>query len=375
MEILLLLAIVISTVVSALMMPRIVKFAYDKRFLDLPSNRKVHSTPVPRLGGLCFFPISVGVFALIALLPFRSEQLFYITLESADVQHILAYVFGGIILYIIGIIDDIVGMSYKIKFVAQTVSALSLCLGGVWIANMGNILFINEIPFWIGVPLSVLFIVYVTNAVNLIDGIDGLASGLSCVSLVVIIAMSAYVGNFACALLASAFLGAVSGFFYFNVFAKRFKLFMGDTGSLTLGYALSFFILHFWQNSPVLENIPNSGIIAVSTLVIPLFDVVRVFASRMRDGRNPFLPDKNHIHHKIIRMGIEPHCAMALILLISACFVAVNYLMAEVCDFTAENQTLIVIIDVVLYTVMQYVINHFISLKEHSTGEKWSREL
>lgn len=155
-------------------------------------------------------------------------------------------------------------------------------------------------------------------------------------------------------------------FFYYNVFDKKRKIFMGDAGSLTLGYTLAFLILHFWQANPVWNNIMhNAGIVAMSTLIIPLFDVVRVFMSRIRDGRNPFLADKNHIHHKLLRTGLSGTMTMIAILIMSIAFIAINYFVASYI-----SQTLMIIVDVILYVAIQYTINIFIWRVERVEGKE-----
>ena len=285
------------------------------------------------------------------------------------IQHFLAYMAGAMMLYTVGLYDDIHGVGYKVKFAVQTLSAMLLCVSGLWVADFSYVFFVNVVPFWIGMPITVLFVVYVTNAMNLIDGIDGLASGLSCIALMVITLLNIIVHDTVWAILSISYLGVVMAFFYYNVFDKKSKTFMGDAGSLTLGFTLAFLVLHFWQVHPVWHpHFHNVGIVALSTLAIPMLDVVRVFASRIRDGRNPFLPDKNHIHHKLMRAGLAGRQTMVVILLLSILFILSNYLVAAY-----MSQTLIIVIDVVLYFIMHYVINIFITRREKGSGVEYSR--
>lgn len=366
--IILLSAFFISTILAALIIPRIVKFAYKNNLFDLPSNRKLHSTPIPRLGGVCFTPVAISVFATFALVLFRSGVNVSVLWNEIAVQHLMAYVVGALLLFACGLVDDISALGYKIKFMVQFGAAFSLCAGGLWIANFEHILWIDTLPYWVGMPITIFFVVYLTNAINLIDGIDGLASGLSCISLVVITVLNIISNNFIWALFSICFLGAVTAFFYYNVFSCKYKVFMGDTGSLSLGFVLSFLILHFWQDGLVWNlHMHNIGIVAISTLVIPLFDVVRVMMSRLRDGRNPFLPDKNHIHHKLMRAGLSGSMTMLVILAMSMFIIALNYFLAS-----EISQTLILIADVILFVVMHLVINIFIFRKEDGKV-KWNR--
>ena len=228
------------------------------------------------------------------------------------------------------------GLRYRSKFVVQIIAAIMIPLSGLWINNLYGILGIHELTPWLGIPLTILLIVFLCNAVNLIDGIDGLASGLSCVSLVIL--GSLYIHNrlWMYAMLAFASFGVLIPFFYYNVFGKVDrckKIFMGDTGSLTLGYILSFLIIRYSACAP--EIIPYSDgaiIIAFSTLIIPMFDVIRVMFIRWRSHKGIFTADKNHIHHKLLNMGLTQRRAMLLILAMACLFSGMNICLISYID-------------------------------------------
>lgn len=367
-----LLIVFATTLLSGLFLtPYIVSIAKTLHLYDLPDSRKVHKLPIPRLGGVVFIPVIIIVISSLLVILIRIGYDVETLWRGTNVQHFLAYIAGSLMLYAVGLYDDIHGVSYRIKFIVQIIAASLLCISGLWIADFSHVFMIDEVPFWIGMPISILFVVYVTNAMNLIDGIDGLASGLSAIALTVIAALYIIDLDTIWAMLAVAFLGVVVAFYYYNVFQKKNKIFMGDAGSLTLGYTLSFLILHFWQANAVWNiHLHNIGIVALSTLAIPLLDVVRVFASRIRDGRNPFLPDKNHIHHKLLRTGMGPKYTMACILFCSLFIIVCNYLVAAYL-----SQTLIIVADILFYCLMHVVINHFIAKKERITGTEWRREI
>lgn len=274
-------------------------------------------------------------------------------------------------LFVIGLYDDIHGVGYRLKFCIQIISGILLCVSGLWVSDFSHVFFIDQVPFWIGMPATVFVTVYITNAMNLIDGIDGLASGLSCVALVVVAVLSIISNEVVWALMSVSFLGVVLSFFYYNVFDKRNKIFMGDAGSLTLGFTLSFLVLHFWQWNGVWNPyFHNIGIVAGSSLVIPLFDVVRVFMSRVRDGRNPFLPDKNHIHHKLLRTGLSARMTMVTILMLDLGIIAANYVVANYI-----SQTIMVALDILVFVLMHVIINYFIFKKERPEGFEYSKLL
>ena len=177
-------------------------------------------------------------------------------------------------------------------------------------------------------PFTVLIIVFITNAINLIDGIDGLASGLSSVALLIFTFLFINKGLWSYAMLAAGTFGVLVPFFYYNVFGsveRARKIFMGDTGSLTLGYTLSFLAIKYSQhNTDIMPYTAGAFIIAFSTMIIPAFDVVRVVLVRIREGHSPFEPDKNHIHHKLLAVGLSPRKAMLSLLFMSCAFSAAN---------------------------------------------------
>lgn len=352
-----------------LLIPKVVHLSHELHLYDLPDARKVHKLPIPRLGGVVFLPIVTAAIAMVLVVVLRLNINTDLLWESTMIQHFLAYLAGCMMLYSVGLYDDVHSVSYKVKFVVQLLSASLLCVSGLWVADFSYVFFIREVPWWIGMPFTVLAVMYVTNAINLIDGIDGLASGLCILALAVISGLNIMLGHISWALMSLTMLGVLIAFFYFNVFGKKDKTFMGDAGSLTLGYTLSFLILHFWQRDPVWNPyFHNVGIVAISTLIIPIFDVVRVMLSRIRDKRDPFLPDKNHIHHKILRAGLGPKMAMVTLLLISAGFVLMNYVTASFL-----SQTLMIVFDVIAFCMMHIIINYFIMRKEVKSGIEWSR--
>ena len=307
--------LVIAFASGLFVIPYIVNLAHELHLYDLPDSRKVHNPPIPRLGGITFIPIVITtlaiIFAVMMYMNIDVEKL----LSATVIQYLLAYLASALILYGIGIYDDLHGVSYKVKFLIQIIAASLLCVSGLWITDLYSI------------PLTVLFIVYLTNAMNLIDGIDGLASGLSIISLGVIAALNIISGHLVWAMLSITMLGVVLSFFYYNVLDKKHKIFMGDSGSLVLGYTLAFLIILLWNGNGD-ANGHKFGMIALSTLVIPLFDVVRVIIIRIWNRRNPFLPDKNHIHHVLMRTGMKPSMVTALLLGISLCFVTLSCVLA-----------------------------------------------
>lgn len=361
-------AFLLSVLLAAIIIPRIIFISYKKRLFDVPDSRKMHQIPVPRLGGLAFLPvIMISVCIITGVRYYMNDPVDSIWSSDLFLQYIFL-VAGMTLLYLIGVADDLVGVGYCYKFVVQILSASFLPLSGLWINDLGGLLGLYAIPAYIGMPLTVFLVVYITNAINLIDGIDGLASGLTCITLGLLIIVCALVGQWTHALLASATLGVLMTFFYCNVFSiSGRKIFMGDAGSLTLGYILSFLILHFWMQTPYWDPFElNLNMVTISTLFIPMLDVVRVFYSRVKDGRNPFLPDKNHIHHKLLRTGMRVRTVMITLLFLSLFIVATNFVLSYYI-----NVTFLLLFDLMFWCSSHLIINRAIVKHEKLTGRKW----
>lgn len=318
--------------------PRILVISHKKRLYDVPDARKVHTMPVPRLGGLSFFPVIL--MSMFLVIGFR---LYFWDMDTSSLSFNMLYEYlflfvGMTLLYLVGVCDDLVGVGYRYKFAVQIAAALLLVLSGNWFDSFGGLFGIYSVPAWIGMPFTVFIVVYITNAINLIDGIDGLASGLCCIALSVLSVIFFLRGQYVYALLAICTLGILMPFWCYNVFGnanRGHKLFMGDAGSLTLGYVISFLIIHMSVTNEVSPTLSNPYmVIAFSTVLVPLLDVIRVVLHRLREHKNPFLPDKNHFHHKLLRTGMRVRMVMVCIIAISAFFILLNSSLAWRVDIT-----------------------------------------
>lgn len=347
----------VSLLLGMLLIPKILLISYKKRLFDIPDARKVHTTPIPRLGGFSFLPVIIITMGVITGLRYCLDcPLLNISVEHT-LNQFLFFASSAMLLYLVGIQDDLIGVSYRYKFLVQVLAASLLILSDTWINSLGGIFGIYDLPPVLGILFTIFVVVYITNAINLIDGIDGLASGLCCISLFALGLMHIFREQYIYAQLAFATLGVLVPFWCYNVFGnaqRGHKIFMGDAGSLMLGYVLSFLIIHL---SIVDPRFPGGGnedmIIAFSTLIVPLFDVVRVVIHRLRCHKNPFLPDKNHFHHKLLRAGLSPHATMLAILVIALFFVGLNVVLV-----TRINVTLLLFLNIILWTLMHLHINY-----------------
>lgn len=344
------LSFLLSAVCAGVIIPQILLVSFRRRLFDLPDERKIHHCAVPRLGGFAFLPvicfsfaIQLGVSVMIGHWETSSEC--YANAKP------LAFAFcSGMVLYMAGLADDLVGIRYRAKFVIQILSGAMLIVGGITISDLHGVLGIHAIPCWLSYPLTLLLVVFIINAINLIDGIDGLASGLSGVACLFYGVSFIVLHQYIYAVVAFATLGVLVSFLYYNVFGKAErgrKIFMGDTGSLTIGLMLCIFCLKLTMcaSDEEIGNI-NPMVLAFTPLLVPCCDVVRVYLHRIRHGKNPFLPDKNHIHHKLLAIGLKQSSALVVILIVSTFFVISNILLSR-----CMNVNLIVLGDVLIWTL------------------------
>ena len=357
------LAFISAVILGRIIIPNVLVISMRKRLFDVPDERKVHKRPVPRLGGVTFFPVilfSLCVFTALRLVLGIGPQ----EREAETLISEFLFLMGGLtLLYIIGIGDDLVGVRYRRKFLVQIISAAMFPLSGLYINNFYGLFGIYLIPAEVGIPLTMLLVVFITNAINLIDGIDGLASGLSMVALLVFGVLFVHFRMWSYAMLAFVTVGVIIPFFSYNVFGSADlgrKIFMGDTGSLTLGYILSFFVIKYCMYEPdmLLTMKASPVLVSFSVLMVPCLDVIRVVLRRARNKRALFMPDKTHIHHKFLAMGFSPRRALVTIQLMSACFCAFT-----IVAILYMNNTLVFVIDVVVWTLLNLWFDHVINRK------------
>lgn len=353
------LTFLMGSALTMMVIPSILLIAKKKRLFDIPDERKIHQESIPRLAGVSFMPnILFSLFMIIAL-----RELFGVgsAVTPADyaLPQISFFICSMIMLYLVGIMDDLIGVRYREKFVVQIFCSIFLIMSGFWVNNLYGLFGIDEISPWIGMPFTVVLVVLVINSINLIDGIDGLASGLAMIALAVFGILFYTHGLWVYAAVAFATFGVLFSFFYYNVFGKASrgrKIFMGDTGSLTIGMILSFCAITISMDSDASVYIENGSVIAFSPLIVPVFDVIHVVFHRIRKGKHPFLPDRNHIHHKFLSMGLSPKKSLLVILSIAVFYIAMNYILIRYL-----NITLLIILDGILWILLLMFVNRRIA--------------
>lgn len=350
----LLLACAWGALLGRIVIPQIFSLSFRLRLFDGVDSRKIHENVTSRLGGIAFFPCIIGAISFVAI--FHNLITGTTLLKVGSSVNLLSFFASLFVVYLIGVMDDLVGLRYRAKLLAQTVCGILLVASGCYLNNLYGLFGIHEIPQWIGMPLTVFVCMYLMNAFNFIDGLDGLAAGLSIMVFMALGYMFMLLHWWMHAYIASATVGVLALFFYFNVFGeshRRRKIFMGDTGSLTIGLLLSILVVRLSMSHPDKNLVlPDAFFIAFSFLIVPVFDVARVVLLRLRTGKSPFLPDRNHIHHKFMAMGFSKHKAMMLILGIALAFTLFNLLLIHYLSIT-----LLFVLDVLLWTLMHVLLS------------------
>ena len=294
-------ALLAAALIALVTTPVVRSLAFKMRAVDVPKdNRRMHSHPIPRMGGLAIF---LGfLFSVLIFVPLTDE--------------LRGMLLGAVVIVVLGVLDDIYALPAMPKFLVQIGAALIAVLQGNVITHLSNPNLFSASPIWnlgvLSIPFSVLWIVAITNAVNLIDGLDGLACGVSAISSMTLLVIALTVSEPQVALLMAALAGACLGFLPYNL--NPAKIFMGDTGSTFLGY--------------VLAVVSIQGLFKYATIIsfavpfllmgLPIFDTCFAILRRVSHGQSPMAPDRGHIHHRLIDMGLSQKQAVAVLYVISA---------------------------------------------------------
>lgn len=355
-----LLAFAISLLLGMIITPRIVLISKRKRLFDRLDSRKEKRSPIPRLGGLAFFPIAMFSFSFMLGMRYLLDYEVPLNMESDLLMSYMFVVAGLVLIFFVGLADDLIDVGYRTKFLVQIFCASLLTLIGLAITDFQGILFIHEIPNFIGVLFTIGLVVLTINSFNLIDGVNGLCSGLSLVCLISLGSWFLYIENYVYAMFAFSMVGVVFAFFYYNIKGRRLQIFMGDTGSLTLGFMIIFLALKFVHDPNIEQTIDrcyqpvNTIALIAGLLFIPLFDTLRVFIGRLKSGLSPFNPDRTHIHHKLLSLGFTHVQSTFVIICSQLCFLALNIILSQVLHL---NSNITLMIDFAIAISIIYIIN------------------
>ncbi len=335
------LAFVTAFVVAMIVMPPLIKIINRFKLFDVPDRRKEHVTPIPTMGGIASW---CGMMVACALwFPFTRDNF------------IISFFFSTGVLFIIGMMDDLKNLSARYKLGIQLAVALLIAFSGVRITSFNGLFGIYELPISAQYSFTILAIAGITNAFNLIDGIDGLAGGLGFMSLVMLGLFLTLSGDIITAIIAFALGGGLLGFLYYNF--NPAKIFMGDTGSLVLGFVISVLCIKLimLNTGGGLTILPHAPVFVLSIVAIPVFDTLRVFTLRTWSGKSPFAPDKNHIHHLLTNNGWSHSFAAKLICGVHAVVLIIGYFLKDINQLAGFMAILLVMLATVfIFQRMKY---------------------
>ena len=322
-ELRIILSFSLSLFISLVLIPSIIDIARAKSYVDAPNSRTSHLGTTPTLGGIAIFIGSV-----IAFLMFVSVG------SMPSFQYVIASV---LIIFFIGFKDDIIGISPYKKFLGQVFAALIVIeFGRIILTNLHGLFYIYPITYNFGLVLSVITIIGVTNCFNLMDGIDGLSASLSILACLAFGTYFYLAGAVDWAVLAAGIVGASLAFLYFNLFSTRNKIFMGDTGSLFLGFIISIIAIKFNEVTIGISGpfaVQAAPAVSIGFLIIPVFDTLRVFVTRIIKNKPPFSADKTHIHHYLLDLGFSHGKATLVLTATGLFFIVISILLKNLTVF------------------------------------------
>lgn len=338
-------------IITYLSVPSIVWISKNKGLNATPNGRTSHSNSIPNLGG-------VGVFAGFIL----SSVLFTGNDAIVELKYIIA---GLLLLFFIGVKDDVHLLDYRKKLIGEILAiGLVVILGDIRITNFYGFLGFHEISYIVSIFFSGFVFLVIINSFNLIDGVDGLASGVAMLVSFVFGIWFLFSGFTSYAAMSFSLIGALLAFFRFNVFGKKYKLFLGDTGSLIIGFLIAIFVIRFLEYELIAEKgypLQSSPAIAFGILIIPLFDTLRVFTLRLFARKSPFKADRNHIHHRLLDSGFTHFQVTNILLFVNILFIVMVLLLQNIGNILLITITLslAIFLNFILGLLLRKKMNEF----------------
>ncbi len=316
----LLINFIAAFVVSFLSVKPIVEISHAKGLTDIPNDRTSHKKPTATLGGIAIF---IGfIFAALLFPPFGTLM---------EMRYIVA---GVLLMFFVGIKDDIFVIAPWSKLGSQIVAAIIIIdFANIRLSSLHGFLGITDLNYYWSLYLTIFVVIVIVNAFNLIDGIDGLAAGIGILCSFTFGFWFYNTEQFEFAFLTAALAGSLVGFLWFNLFSQKNKIFMGDTGSLILGFLIAVFAIQFNQSNLEIKgfyHISASPAVSFSILIIPLFDTVRVFVIRIARKQSPFKADRTHMHHKLLDLGFSHAQAMMILVFVNIVFIVLAFLLQNI---------------------------------------------
>jgi len=308
-------SLITAFLITYVAIPKVIFFAEKLRLLDEAGIRASHKGSVPIFGGIAIF-----------------TGIIFSLLFWADIENIQFILVSILIVFFVGVIDDLLELSPFKKLVGQVMATLIIIfLGDLQIDNMHGVLGVYDLPIWIGTLFTIFVVIVITNGFNLVDGVDGLAGGIGVISSFSFGVIALLMGQSDMAIVAFTLMGALLGFLRHNFFPA--KIFMGDTGSLVVGMILSILSINIVSHGLVTETIklPNKGpLLAIAILAIPLFDSLRVFVARIMKGRHPLSAGRGHIHHALLSLGFGHKKTSFILYFFAISSIVFSYFLLEI---------------------------------------------
>lgn len=345
---------IISFLIGLVCMPVVIRIAKAKGFVVRPNKRMSHEGDVPNIGGLDIY---------------FSVMLSYLLFDYSQITHNQFFMIGIAAIMAIGFIDDVLVLSPLSKLLGEALAGIALIgFGDLRITHLHGIFGINEIGVIPSYLISLFILIAIINAINLIDGVDGLASGLGILYCLFFAIYFHLVGSTSWSILAICMIGSLAVFFIYNVFGKREKIFMGDSGSLLLGYLITAFVFRFCEQNayhvvPEIYHMNAAPAVAICVLTVPIFDTIRVSLTRIKQHRSPFKPDKNHIHHLLLRTGLNHVQTTCVLLSVSLLFIGLAILGRN------WNMWVLIILDFAIATALTLILWRVINKKLYGTND------
>jgi UDP-GlcNAc:undecaprenyl-phosphate/decaprenyl-phosphate GlcNAc-1-phosphate transferase len=332
----------LGLIITLISIPKIIRISYKKQLMDVPGERSSHSIKIPTLGGVALFfgiVVSTSIFA-------------------TDLGVNYSFFLSAItILFFIGLMDDLLVVAPDKKLYGQIISTVLIIFGsGIMINSFSGLFGIHEIPYFLGVILTLFVFIVLINAFNLIDGIDGLASGIGIIISLCFVFIFYRIFDYGIGILAISTIAVLLGFVRFNL-SKKFKIFMGDTGSMVIGFILTFMAIRFLyisENSNL--GLKTAPVLLLFIFVIPILDTITVFTIRILKGRSPFSADKNHLHHNFLKLGFNHIQTSTLLILVNIIFIVIGYYFRNI----EINQLFLifVILSIIFISFLRYIVKN-----------------
>jgi len=306
----------VAFAIAALLVPVVVRIVKEKGVMAVENCRTAHKGSIPTMGGVAIF---TGFLV--------SSLIFVGSSYQNEFRYMIA---GSVFMLMVGIKDDIQGISPWTKFAGQVVAALIVIVpGDIRFTSLQGFLGIEQINYFWSVVITLITIVGLTNCFNLIDGIDGLAAGIGNLVAVTLAIWFGLAGQYGLMFICLALAGSLSAFFIYNIWGRKNKIFMGDTGSLMLGFILATLVIKFNELNVGVQtsvDLISAPAISIGIMIVPVFDTLRVFVLRMWHKKHPFSPDRTHTHHNLINLGASHPKATLSLILLNAIFIAISFI-------------------------------------------------